>query len=526
MPTRTLPTVHTPPTPTLTPWRVTTAVRAFALALAVGTALGDGSVRAAAPLLAAVALVAGVSSALEWNGPPRSRPWIPVGEALLVGVLLASAPSQPSLLVYLGVPPIVAGVRHGLVTTINAGFVLVVTVVSTLALMAPPDVMGRRVTEAAPWLVIGIGVGILASWQSRSMRELEARQAPYAAANQLVSQLHTLTSRGAVGLDSIQLAADLETALRTATGAERSAVFVEGRRPEPELLSTSGGAVTGPVPPAPDDPDPHVFTVGLNRGELRLGSVALVREAGWTDELRHQAQAIADDYALRLDTAVLFDDVRLMATAEERNRIAREMHDGVAQEIVALGYVVDEIESVSNQSETQELAASLRAEISRVVTDLRFSIFDLRHQIADHRLSGALAEYVREVSHGSDLRVHLLLDESGPSLPSRTEMELLRIAQEAISNVRRHARASNLWVMLVSDGSSVRLEIEDDGVGNALPRERHWGLQTMSERAAAIGADLRVSPRHDGGTVVCLQTRHAALPEGNRPHEHHCPPRR
>ena len=51
---------------------------------------------------------------------------------------------------------------------------------------------------------------------------------------------------------------------------------------------------------------------------------------------------------LRLDTAVLFDDVRLMATAEERNRIAREMHDGVAQEIVALGYIVDEIEAASD----------------------------------------------------------------------------------------------------------------------------------------------------------------------------------
>ena len=131
-----------------------------------------------------------------------------------------------------------------------------------------------------------------------------------------------------------------------------------------------------------------------------------------------------------------------------------------------------------------------------MVTELRFSIFDLRHQIAEHRLSGALAEYVREVSHGTDLRVHLLLDESGPALPSRTEMELLRVAQEAIGNVRRHAHAANLWVTLVSDGSCVRLEIEDDGVGNAQPKDRHWGLQTMQERAATIGADLDISPRH------------------------------
>ena len=88
-----------------------------------------------------------------------------------------------------------------------------------------------------------------------------------------------------------------------------------------------------------------------------------------------------------------------------------------------------------------------------MVTELRFSIFDLRHHVAEHRLSGALAEYVREVSHGTDLRVHLLLDESGPPLPSWTESELLRVAQEAIGNVRKHAQATNLWVTLASDGS-------------------------------------------------------------------------
>lgn len=526
MRSRTVPPVHTPPSPALTPWRVTTAVRAFALSLALGTALGAGSAREVAPLLAAITLVAGVSSALEWNAPRLSRPWIPVGEALLIGVLLASAPSQPSLLVYLSVPPIAAGVRHGWVTTVNAAVVLVATTLSTLALMTPAALMRDRITESAPWLVIGMGVGLLASWQSRSMRELETRQAPYATANQLVSQLHTLASRGAVGLDSVQLAAELETALRSATGADRSAVFVRGRRSEPDLLSSFGDGVVAPPAGASAQTDPSILTVWLHRGEHQLGSVVLVRDAGWNDVLREQAQAIADEFVLRLDTAVLFDDVRLMATAEERNRIAREMHDGVAQEIVALGYIVDEIESVSDQRQTQELASSLREEISRVVTELRFSIFDLRHEIADHRLSGALAEYVREVSHGSDLRVHLLLDESGPALPSRTEMELLRIAQEAIGNVRRHAHATNLWVTLVSDGSCVRLEIEDDGVGNALPKERHWGLQTMRERAETVGADLRIIPRHDGGTVVRLQTRHAALPEGNRSHEHHSPSRR
>lgn len=505
------------------------ATRAFVLALIVGTVLGEESITEAAPLLLALVVIAAVSSALEWNAPSQSRPWIPVGEAFIVAVLLASGPLQPGLLLYLAIPPIVAGVRHGWVTTVNAGFATAITTVLTLAVIPDSGAMRDRMLEAAPWIFIGMGVGLLASWQTRSMRDVEARQAPFAAANQLVSQLHTLASRGTVGLDSAQQAAELETALRAVTGATRSAVFIYGRRSEPELLSSHAERTRTSSAPTPDatetSDDPAVMTVWLHRGEQRSGCVVLVRDAGWTEELRVRALTVADEFALRLDTAILFDDVRMMATAEERNRIAREMHDGVAQEVVALGYIVDEIESVSDQPETQELAASLRKEISRVVTELRLSIFDLRHQVADHRLSGALAEYVREVSHGTDLRVHLLLDESGPTLPSRTETELLRVAQEAIGNVRRHARAGNLWVTLVSDGSRVRLEIEDDGIGNALPRDRHWGLQTMKERAATIGADIDISPRHDGGTSVRLQTRPPALIEGKRSHEHQSPAR-
>ena len=89
---------------------------------------------------------------------------------------------------------------------------------------------------------------------------------------------------------------------------------------------------------------------------------------------------MADEFAVRLDTAVLFDEVRTLATSEERNRIAREMHDGVAQEIVGLGYIVDEIESISDHDQTRELASVLRSEITRLVSEIRFSIFDLRHR--------------------------------------------------------------------------------------------------------------------------------------------------
>jgi signal transduction histidine kinase len=266
--------------------------------------------------------------------------------------------------------------------------------------------------------------------------------------------------------------------------------------------------------------------VPLRGAHQLLGYAVLVGVPRWTREHNSAAMDLADDFAVRLDTAVLFDEIRHLSAAEERNRIARDMHDGVAQEVVALGYVVDEIESVSSEPETRRLAAELRDEITRVVTELRYSIFDLRHHRAGRDLTTALTDYVQELSRDTDLRVHLVLDSSAIDLPARTQDEVMRIAQEAMSNVRRHARASNLWVTLVSDGTDFRLEIVDDGVGDAAPRERHWGLQTMQERAEGIGAELDIEPRFGGGTVVRLHATPSPSTQGSARHEHHRPAHR
>jgi signal transduction histidine kinase len=148
------------------------------------------------------------------------------------------------------------------------------------------------------------------------------------------------------------------------------------------------------------------------------------------------------------------------------------------------------------------------------------SVFDLRHEVEDaDGLAGALSEYVRELSKHSDLRVHLTLDEQGTQLSRSAETELLRIAQEAIGNVHKHAHAINVWVRLSTDASGFRLVVEDDGIGQASPRSGHYGLHTMRERAARIGATLEVAARPDGGTVVTLISAQPATREGH--HDDH-----
>ena len=508
--------------PALQTWRTTTAVRVFALALAAGTVLSEDVVVASAPMMVVLALLAAVASLLEWMTRNRPTHWHAMAEAVAVTALVVSTDSISEFGAYLAVAPITAGVRHGLVTTLNATLASGLSAAASVAADPAGDPLSR-LGNALPWLAIGLGVGVLASWQSRATRGQAARQAPYAAAHHLMARIHHLAISGDLGLNSASLATDLDAAMRRATGGARSTVFVV--EPDQTLRALNGGDDVERLAREIALPDsqrtPGAAVVPLRGAHQVLGYCVVVGVPRWTPALDERAREVADEFAIRLDTAVLFDDVRLLATAEERNRIAREMHDGVAQEIVGLGYIVDEIESISDQEQTRELASALRAEITRLVSEIRFSIFDLRHQVTDGRLASSLADYAREVSHATGLRVHLTLAESGQPLPPRTATEVLRVAQEAIGNVRKHAHARNLWVSFASDGTTLRLEVADDGIGHAEPREHHWGLQSMRERAEGLGARLEITPRRDGGTVVSLRSPATDTSEGETAYGHH-----
>ena len=196
-----------------------------------------------------------------------------------------------------------------------------------------------------------------------------------------------------------------------------------------------------------------------------------------------------DAHSLRLDTALVFDEIRTMATADERQRLAREIHDGIAQEVASLGlrrgpHGLDHAGPTVAQG-----LRDLRGELSRVVADLRLSIFDLRSDVsATNGLGSALSDYVRQVGAKSDLTVHLTLNEAPTRLSPAVEGELLRIAQEAITNARKHASARNLWVDCWTDPPQASLTIRDDGRGITGRRDDSYGISIMRERAQRIDA--------------------------------------
>jgi signal transduction histidine kinase len=194
---------------------------------------------------------------------------------------------------------------------------------------------------------------------------------------------------------------------------------------------------------------------------------------------------------------LVFDEVWSLATMEERQRLAREIHDGVAQEVASLGYLVDDLAATAADDDQRDRLQSLRGEISRVVSELRLSIFDLRSEISPAAgLGSALSDYVRAVGARSGLTVHLTLDEAPTRLRVEVEMELLRITQEAVTNARKHANARNLWVDCRIQPPYARITVEDDGGGLGPPREDSYGLKIMRERADRIDARLEIGPRN------------------------------
>src|SRR5262249_38331369 len=161
-------------------------------------------------------------------------------------------------------------------------------------------------------------------------------------------------------------------------------------------------------------------------------------------------------------------------------RLAREIHDGVAQELVMVGYGIDN--ALAQLPPGGEAAAAeltdLRAEGTRVITELRLSLFGLRSEGERHGGVGPGAPgSARTIGAAAALRVHWSRDESTSRLPAAVEGEILRTAQEAITTARKHARAETLWVTGEVDPPYARIEVSDDGLGiGNKPKEGSYGL--------------------------------------------------
>lgn len=479
---------------------------------------------------------------------PQSPAWLRyvtvLAEAGVIGAIVVSAPAgvRPSV-AYLVVPPIVAALMAGVLGALAAG--LTTTLVLVIGVVwRQGDNLPEPVADLMIWLAVAVALG-LGTAVARHLRErIAPTQDSYAAARTLLSALREVTRRLPEGLEEPVLARTTLSAVAEILPHDHAAVYLQTRsgnlvaaidddRPVPwtphwdrglwaQVLEAGtamqrAGGFDGAEWIADRGGDQASALIPLRLEGEPIGVIALQRHGGlWEITDIARAQQEVDAAALRLDAARMFDEIRELATTEERRRMSREIHDGIAQELVGLGFLVDDLAHDDADPHTREQVARIRDELTRIITELRLSIFDLRTE-SGVGIQDALASYVNAVGTQSGLAVHVVLDEDGSRLPPGVGPQLLRIAQEAIANVRRHARARTLWVTYRVDEEGIVLRIVDDGRGLLAPTEteNHFGMTIMRERAESIGGDLTVRRRDGGGTVVELTA------PASHPHRRH-----
>ena len=219
-------------------------------------------------------------------------------------------------------------------------------------------------------------------------------------------------------------------------------------------------------------------------------------------------RGMSDVLALTLANARSFRRLRSLAAAEERSRIARDLHDRLGQ---YLTYIALELERINNERDQPSSdLKELHGEVQGAISEFRDTLIELRAAVTvDRPLTVVLGEVVERFRGRSSCEIELMVPGDLERLPAIVENELLRIAQEALVNIEKHAAATEVRIAwAITDGTGT-LVVSDDGRGFDTSRSIRgsaYGLVGMRERAASVGAMLDISSEPGAGTVIRVQT--------------------
>jgi signal transduction histidine kinase len=216
---------------------------------------------------------------------------------------------------------------------------------------------------------------------------------------------------------------------------------------------------------------------------------------------RLQAEAVAREQEILTMNAVM----------QERERLSRELHDGVAQLVAQLLLRLDTIKELVEAGRPREAGAELErlhGVADEIYEEIGESITGLRTNLRERGLVRALQDYVDQFEERHRLPTSLRADDAADQLPPLAALQLFRLIQEALTNVRKHAEAREATVTLAADGPDrLRVVIADDGQGfspgpQTNGKARPMGLTSMRERAEALGGTFQVQSRPGAGTRV------------------------
>jgi signal transduction histidine kinase len=229
------------------------------------------------------------------------------------------------------------------------------------------------------------------------------------------------------------------------------------------------------------------------------------------DAAQHESQALlAELQEAHHQLRAYAEQVEEMAVVEERNRLAREMHDTLGHRLTVAAVQLEGAQRLvpSDPERASNMVGTVREQVREALRELRGTVATLRTPLeADLRLRSALRRLTRSFEEATGLAVHQALPEDMPPLPDAHRQALYRAAQEALTNVQRHARASQAWLVLTVDDGMVSLLVGDDGVG--FPPDdapvTGFGLRGLRERAARLDGELHLEPRAGGGAQLSFR---------------------
>jgi signal transduction histidine kinase len=248
----------------------------------------------------------------------------------------------------------------------------------------------------------------------------------------------------------------------------------------------------------------------------RVGGVVgirFTRKRTFRAEELELAQALAHQTMLAIQLMRLSQQSRQAAVAAERNRMARDIHDTLAQGFTGVIVQLEAASDATSGGLTGEAAEHIAraGELARdSLREARRSVRALRpHALEEKDLGGALDELLRKNTAGTGLRARLAIEGAPGTIPAAWGENLLRIGQEVLTNSLRHASASELKVQLSFEKDAVRLSLRDNGRGFE-PGERHdgFGLLGIRERVEGMGGHLTIHSKVGEGTMISIMLPH------------------
>jgi len=238
------------------------------------------------------------------------------------------------------------------------------------------------------------------------------------------------------------------------------------------------------------------FFFGAFANALNQAEAAQTESARLLQELRAAHQQL-QEYASQVET---------LAVVEERNRLSREMHDAVGHRLTVAAVQLEGAQRLiaKDPDRAARMVGIVREQVREALTELRRAVATLREPLeADLSLPQAVRRLVTFFQEATGLTVHLTLSDDLPDLPDTHRLALYRAVQESLTNIQRHAQASQVWVQLECQAGNIALSVSDDGVGPLEATDRQgFGLLGLQERAAQLGGQFQWGARPGGGAQL------------------------